>query len=61
MALHSLASDLGMTVGRLIDELTMREFRDWVAYYAQRDRDEPVEPDWESMNPSQIARAFNIG
>ena len=43
MALHTLAIELGMTVGRLMDELTLQEFLDWLQYFKQRD-EEPEAP-----------------
>lgn len=43
MALHTLALEIGMTVNRLMDELTLDEFLAWVQYFRQRN-EEPEAP-----------------
>lgn len=35
MGLHRLAAELGMTVERLCDEMSMKEFYDWVEYFTR--------------------------
>jgi hypothetical protein len=55
MALHSLAIELGMTVGKLMDELTVQEFADWIQYYKQRDE----EPEPPELTPEAMMGLFN--
>ena len=54
MALHTLAIELGMTVGKLMDELTLDEFLSWVQYFKQRDE----EPELEPLTPQAMAEMF---
>lgn len=65
--MHTLAADLHMTVGQLLQELTLDEFQDWIAWYAERDRrmaadkdlkaskPAPVQHDWKAMEATDVA------
>jgi hypothetical protein len=57
---HALALELGMTVGRLSDEMGSQEFRDWLAFYGQREEEskKPKERDLSTMRPEEIAAMF---
>jgi hypothetical protein len=59
MSLHALALHLGMTVGRLADELSYGELMDWVEFFKRRD--EPKEVDWAAKSPGEIASMFGAG
>ena len=54
MALHALAMELGMTVGRLQDELTVAEFTDWLQFFRQRNE----EPEPEQLTPEAMMGLF---
>tara|TARA_R100000152_G_C6774613_1_gene202507 strand:+ start:2265 stop:2435 length:171 start_codon:yes stop_codon:yes gene_type:complete len=43
--MFSLAKELGMTVSRLANELTMEEIIGWSAYFALRDEEDKRERD----------------
>jgi hypothetical protein len=50
--LHSIASRLHMTVGRLLEEASSRELHDWVAFFAIE-----AEPDAEADDAASFAMA----
>ncbi len=62
--MHILATDLGMTVWRLKQDMPMSELYDWVAYYEEKDLQEKgqvvEEHDWENMNQQEIGKAFKL-
>lgn len=57
MNLHALAENLGMTVRRLRQELTLSEYFGWMRYYAERERERnaPAEPQQPEGKPLTIA------
>lgn len=42
--MHSLATELGMTVRQLSGDLTYQEFLDWIAYFNQSQETEDRKP-----------------
>lgn len=61
-----MAENLHMTVARLSEELTYREFEGWMRFYEQKAAQEKGETQGpagsdEDWTPEKVARAFNIG
>jgi hypothetical protein len=56
MGLHRLAAELGMTVERLCDEMSMKEFYDWVEYFTRISTPGEI-PTAESKPPLELAQA----
>lgn len=48
-----------MTVGRLVDELTLEEFRGWQQFYAAK-RAQEGGPEPDLTTPEGVAEAFKI-
>lgn len=56
--MHTIAHDLGYTVGELSAKLSYSEFRDWCAWYNLRNADTEQPSDavnLDDMTPEQVA------
>lgn len=58
--MHTIAHDLGYTVGELSAKMSYSEFRDWCAWYNLRNADSEKEPSGDAVNldemtPEQVA------
>jgi hypothetical protein len=55
-----MAETLGMTVTQLKREMTFNEYKGWIAFYAERDRQKEVQNgNLLAMNPEDILGKFN--
>ena len=64
MNVYQLAENLGMTVTRMLREMTMTEYFGWVAFYGERAaqdngkaKPKPIRP---SRNGEVVLRGFNL-
>ena len=67
LGLHELARALHMTVGQLLDHMTITEYQQWVVYFAQRQSDRRIASgegllpeDLARMTPEQISNAVGL-
>lgn len=65
MNVYQLAENLGMTVTRMLREMTMSEYFGWMAFYGERERQErggakKKSPPRPSRDGEVILRGFNL-
>ena len=62
MGMHALALELGMTVGRLSQEMTMREYYDWLLYFdrVKHHEKEPEKEAFDWSDPAAVKDAFAV-
>jgi hypothetical protein len=65
MNVYQLAENLGMTVTRMLREMTMSEYFGWVAFYAEKaERDSSAAGKAPKLRPKKgdelVLRGFNI-